>query len=149
MKKNSKLILNEEQKKALEKVFSCKQLVIVNEYLSNRGSNFNPWIDKLGMWLDQTDKNGHIIEGEAAERLWSNAVNNKKTLNSTYRFDPITKIRYILTNNDFGCEIWYVAKYIIGSELIKLRKVTDDEILLGELEATCNFMGYLNDNQIV
>ena len=135
MKQNFGLLLTEEQEKALERAYSEEQFEVVIDYLYSRKTSFNPWLDIEGNWFNQTDQNGKPIEGEAAERLWSDAVNKKTRLNSTYRLTPFDRVRFILTNNYFGTKLWDLISYILRNELIVVQEEIEDVFLDEKLKA--------------
>ena len=92
------MYLNENQRKAVEVAFSVEEANVVLQYLKERESDYNPWLDGRGQWFDQTDNKGFPQMGEARNRLLECAMNRTTKVNSTLRLHPVDKIKLIILN---------------------------------------------------
>lgn len=136
----SAMRINDYQKQAVEAAFSVEQATVVLQYLKERKSDYNPWLDSRGQWFDQTDEKGVPQMGEAQSRLLNCAMNGTTKVNSTLRLHPVDKIKLIIANQLEPKDALEVMEYLAfeveehRKDWLELQKLVD-ELMQREDEA--------------
>lgn len=128
------MVLNDKQKQAVEAAFSGKNATLVLQYLKERKSDYNPWLDARGQWFDQTDNKGVPQMGEAMNRLLECAMNRTTKVNSTLRLHPVDKIKLIIHNQLDPKDALEVMEYLAFEVEQYQQDLKELRELLAELE---------------